>query len=243
MSGRSAVSRETAPVRLLCWNLCRGTDAKWPLVESLRPDVAVLCEVAQSPRALRPTLFDPAVDWHWVGTNPGKGLAVATFGRRSATLPTEAGGRWSVAARVGRTVVVGIWSCPSGGGGLAAYTREVLRGVDAHARWLGPGTPRIVAGDYNVEARGNGVAPLEQRLRALGLRSVYHQHFGEPMGAEVRPTYFHQRHPLRRFHIDFCFVSPDLAERVTELEVGSYDDWVATGRSDHVPLVVDLSEE
>jgi exonuclease III len=229
-------------VRLVCWNACRGTDRKWPVLEELRPDVAVLSEVARVPRAVAPSLFEPAVDWHWVGANPGKGLAVATFGRPSVPLPAEAGGRWSVAARVGRLVVVGIWSCPSGGGGAAAYGREVLRGLDAHARWLAdPATPVVVAGDFNVDGRSNGFALLDRRLRDLGLHSVYHRYFGEPMGAEVQATYFHQRDRMRPFHIDFCFVSADLAERIELVEVGGYDDWVATGHSDHVPLIVEWS--
>lgn len=230
-------------MRLVCWNLCRGTDAKWGHVEAMAPDVAVLAEVAQSPRALAPNLFEPETrcSWHWVGTNSGKGLAVATFGRPSVPILADAVGRWSVAARVGDQVVLGIWSCPSGGGGARAYEREVLRGLDGHARWLGD-RPLAVAGDFNVVGRAGGFPRLARRFEELGLRSAYHHFFDEPLGAEIRPTYFHLRDRLRPFHIDFCFLSEALLDRLIAVEVGHYDEWVATGLSDHVPLVVELAE-
>jgi endonuclease/exonuclease/phosphatase family metal-dependent hydrolase len=141
---------------------------------------------------------------------------------------------------------VGIWSCPSGGGG-PAYLQEVRRGVEAHARWLSADGPRVVAGDLNVTGGGTSAAGfrrLADQLAELGLHSVYHAFFGEPLGAETRPTYFHLRHEARPFHIDFCFLSADLLERVTHVELGTYADWVdraSRGVSDHVPLVVDLA--
>ncbi|MEA3214160.1 MAG: hypothetical protein QOJ19_316 [Acidimicrobiia bacterium] len=228
-------------MRLVCWNLCRGTDAKWARLEAMAPDVAVLAEVAQHPRALTPSLLQPEICWHWVGTNPSKGLAVATFGTGSVPIVTEAAGRWSVATRVGDLVVLGIWSCPSGGGGAAAYEREVLRGLDAHARAFGD-RPLVVAGDFNVVGRAGGFPRLARRLQELGLHSAYHRFFDEPLGAEVRPTYFHLRDRLRTFHIDFCFLSDVLIDRLTNVEVGHYDDWVSAGLSDHVPVVVELND-
>jgi exonuclease III len=207
----------------------------------LAPDVAVLAEVAQAPRALAPSLFQPQPSWHWVGINPGKGLAVASFGVPSVPIVAQAAGRWSVAARLGDKVVLGIWSCPSGGGGAVAYEREVLRGLDGYARGLGD-RPLVVAGDFNVVGRAGGFPRLARRLQALGLQSAYHRFFDEPLGAEIRPTYFHLRDRMRPFHIDFCFLSETLLDRLIGVEVGHYEDWVQTGLSDHVPLVVELAD-
>jgi len=231
-------------VRLVCWNLRGGTDAKWDLLRGLGPDVAVLPESARSPRRAAGSLLEPAPSWHWVGRNPAKGLAVATFTAESGTVAPDATGRWSVAARVGRLTVLGIWSCPSDGG----YALEVRRAVDAHARWLDPSGDVIVAGDFNVAGRAPGRSPsgataaLFGHLGDLGLTSAYHTVRNERFGAESAPTYFHHRDRARPFHIDFCFVSRSIRDRLVAVEVGDYDTWVAPGRSDHVPLVVDIAD-
>jgi endonuclease/exonuclease/phosphatase family metal-dependent hydrolase len=151
-----------------------------------------------------------------------------------------------VGVRAGGLHALGIWSCPSGSG-AAAYLLEVRRAVNAHGRWLsGPG-PRLVGGDLNVMGTGYGAAGFRRlagELSDLGLRSAYHAFFEEHFGAESRATYFHHRRRDRPFHIDFCFLSADLLERVRHVEVGAYDDWVAGAAgsvSDHVPLVVELA--
>ncbi len=228
---------------MLCWNLRGGTDAKWDLLRGLHPDVAVLSEAARAPRRLEASLLEVAPAWHWVGLNPAKGLAVATFGADSAVLAPDASGRWSVAARQDALTVVGIWSCPTTG----QYAREVDRALDAHSRWLDADRDLIVAGDFNVVGHhgarpGGATARLFARLDRLGLSSAYHLVRKEALGAESAPTYFHHRDPSRPFHIDFCFVSRSLRRRLTDVEVGSFGDWVQPGHSDHCPLVVEFRD-
>lgn len=227
-------------MRLVCWNLRGGADEKWTRLLSLRPDAAVLPEAARAPKRLSAELFDPAPEWHWVGASAARGLAVASFAAPSVVLDAGPSGRWAVGARMAGVAVLGVWSCPRNG----AYTREVLRAVESHERWLRRG-PAVVAGDFNTAA-GTGeagqFARLAARLGALGLRSAYHAWFGEEFGAETRPTYYHYGRRERPFHIDYCFVSAALAERLTSVEVGGYDDWIGPGRSDHAPLSVEWQE-
>ncbi len=224
----------------MSWNLRGATDAKWDHLLSLRPSVAVLPEAARDPVRARSSLLEPSTDWHWVGSNDRKGLAVATFDRPSGALASGASGRWAVGARSGRLTVVGIWSAPAQTG---AYAREVERGLDAHARWLDPEADVVVAGDFNVAGGGSAAFDrLRAKLASFGLFSAYHELRGEPFGAETWPTYYHHRNRARPFHIDYCFLSTPLLARATAVEIGGYDDWVASGRSDHVPVVVEFDE-
>ena len=230
-------------MRVVCWNLCGGTDKKWDLLAGLGPDVAVLSEVARQPKRLAASLLEEPPSWQWVGLNPAKGLAVATFaGPACGVLAPASSGRWSVAARQGALTVLGIWSCPSEGN----YGREVIRALDAHTRWLDPAANVIVAGDFNIDGAGalrrrtSVFAQVIDRLAGLGLTSAYHAVRQESFGGETAPTYYHHRQPAQPFHIDFCFLSKPLLERLRSVEVGSFADWVAPGFSDHVPLVVEL---
>ena len=60
-----------------------------------------------------------------------------------------------------------------------------------------------------------------------------------PSPALQEPTYYHWRRRDLPWHIDHVFVRRDWTDGIAT-SVGSYDDWVATGHSDHVPVVVDL---
>lgn len=43
------------------------------------------------------------------------------------------------------------------------------------------------------------------------------------------------------FHIDYCFVPKQWMDRLDSVQVGSFDGWIASGFSDHAPLIIDVS--
>jgi endonuclease/exonuclease/phosphatase family metal-dependent hydrolase len=103
--------------------------------------------------------------------------------------------------------------------------------------------PVVLAGDLNAPIQSN-VAGARQhadsaaRLLAHGLISAFTVARGDadPLTA---PTLYHQWKAQQAFHIDHAFVPKEWTGGI-ELSVGSYADWVATKRSDHVPLIIDL---
>ena len=48
------------------------------------------------------------------------------------------------------------------------------------------------------------------------------------------------RHKDKPYHIDYCYTSEDLLERVVGVKVGRYDEWI--GESDYMPLGVEFGE-
>jgi len=46
------------------------------------------------------------------------------------------------------------------------------------------------------------------------------------------------RHKDKPYHIDYCFVSGDMIEKLKSVEIGDFDYW--TRFSDHVPVMVDF---
>ena len=227
-------------MRIVTWNLRSATDRKWAHLEGLAPDLAILSEVARDPKALREPAFDrPELSFQWEGTSAHKGLGLAGFGRPLARLTArQAIGRWSIAAVSDGLAVLGIWSCPLRSG---AYAAEVIRCLDAFEPVLRRFPSRVVAGDFNVSGGGRGFRGLQDRLAAAGLVSAYHHFSGEAFGQETALT-IHPRHGGERgYHIDYCFVSQDLVANLRHVEIGDHKTWVASGLSDHVPLIVDLN--
>ena len=60
----------------------------------------------------------------------------------------------------------------------------------------------------------------------------------ERHGQETIPTYFHYHQKERPFHIDYCFLSKSLIDRLKKIEIRKYDDWMKY--SDHVPMIIDF---
>jgi exodeoxyribonuclease-3 len=107
----------------------------------------------------------------------------------------------------------------------------------------------IVAGDFNNNVfwhrpgwrinHANAVASLAK----LGLVSAYHELHGETQGGESLPTLYwrDRKKDGPCYHIDYIFLQALMLGQVSELAVGSYDDWCGSGLSDHVPIVLDLN--
>jgi endonuclease/exonuclease/phosphatase family metal-dependent hydrolase len=75
----------------------------------------------------------------------------------------------------------------------------------------------------------------------MGLDSFYHLQYNEVQGKETVPTFYFHYDRNKAYHIDYFFGRRELLKNI---ELGSYEDWVADGTkrvSDHVPLVVDLN--
>jgi len=100
----------------------------------------------------------------------------------------------------------------------------------------------ILIGDFNSNTIwdkprriGNHSAVVE-KLAKKGIYSTYHKFFNQVQGKEAHPTLFMYRHQDKPYHIDYCFASSDLIDKLESVEVGSYEQW--SHHSDHKPLVV-----
>ena len=57
-------------------------------------------------------------------------------------------------------------------------------------------------------------------------------------GEEKHPTFFLQRNLYMPYHIDYCFASADILDKVQNVEIGTYENW--SSYSDHAPLTIDF---
>ena len=79
-------------------------------------------------------------------------------------------------------------------------------------------------------------------LEKMGLVSVYHEQRGERQGEETIPTIYwrDRKRDGPTYHIDYIFLPRSWLPAVNDFSIGSFDDWCATGLSDHVPLILDV---
>lgn len=222
-----------------------GVDAKADLIRGLGADVLVVPECRPDPRLAT----EGDVDFRWAGISARKGLGIFAFGGWQLT-PLRRRGRepWCLPVAVkyptGRHAfdLLGIWTVV--GTGRPGYVRQFTRTLDLWQRRLAR-AGLVIAGDLNDSMRPSDGVPSANldRLHAAGLGSAYHAHASLDPGAEVAQT-LHWVGPGRvvhRYHCDFVFLSSDLLSRVRAVEVGSMEEWVDSGRSDHCPVVVTVA--
>jgi len=219
-----------------------GVDRKADLIRGLGADVLVVPECRSDPALAA----DADVDFRWSGFSPRKGLGVFAFGGWRL-LPLRRRGRqpWCLPVAVCDPTgahafdLLAIWTAI--GKGRPGYIRQFTTTLDLWRRRLD--RPRLViAGDLNDSMRPSvdGVHSANLAgLQAAGFGSAYHAYSEVSPGVEQAKT-LHWVGPGRvvhRYHCDFVFLSADLLSRLTAVEVGSMEEWVDSGRSDHCPVV------
>jgi exodeoxyribonuclease-3 len=230
-----------------------GLPRKMAALRSLRPDIAILSEVACPDKLRRelPELADMPIVW--VGTNPNKGLAVISFTGSELALdcshrttnqcitPVQVTGQKPFR-------LLAVWDHNDRKEGLNRRPGPLLRALDDSSDFCKQGD-LVVAGDFNNnplwdKPNGpNNMQIIAQELMKRGLVSLYHKTTGLDFGAEVRATYWQYRNQAMPYHIDYIFVPTPWLENMVSFEIGNFEDWCTPGFSDHAPLIAEFSHQ
>ena len=233
-------------MKLATWNCCGRFDTNLPHLFDLGIDVAVVCEASAcsgpptTPAGRTITLLSRRV---WAES--WKELAVIAGEPWTVSRHEEAGSApdWTLPVRVsGPTAftLVALW--PVVFPGTPGYVGQIDRAVDWIEQYAATDTV-VLAGDFNApiastQAQYDKVA---RRLADLGLVDAYRASRGLEAGeSPIEATYYHHRRREQSFHIDHL-VLPAAWAAAAKVEVGDFDTWIASGRSDHVPVSVEIA--
>ncbi|HZZ07962.1 MAG TPA: endonuclease/exonuclease/phosphatase family protein [Candidatus Binataceae bacterium] len=239
-------------MRIISWNCGSGFHRKIEALLALAPDVAVVQECADLDSLARKAPGFAPTGALWTGDNPHRGLGVFSFGpyRLSRVGAADASITYAIAARVvGPSAfnLVALWSHYGKSPMTVAEPGPTVRALRSYASLL-KRRPSIIAGDLNNHVRwdkpgkASNHANAMAEIAAFGLASAYHAFYGLAQGSERHPTlYWRDRTRTGpTFHIDYVFVPQIAIGLLRRVAVGSYAKWIATGLSDHAPLIVDL---
>ena len=121
----------------------------------------------------------------------------------------------------------------------ARYIGQIWLSINHYADLLDDST--ILVGDFNSnkiwdkKKRVGNHSDVVNKLADKNIFSTYHKHFNEEQGKESQPTFFLQRNKNKPYHIDYCLASSNLIDKIENVEIGNYDQWIA--HSDHLPLI------
>lgn len=104
----------------------------------------------------------------------------------------------------------------------------------------------ILAGDFNSNSiwdrrrRWWNHSDVVRELREIQIDSIYHHFTGDEPGKEQQPTLFLLKNKARPYHIDYLFAPKAYTDRLLNVQVGKYEDWIAL--SDHMPVGGEFGE-
>jgi hypothetical protein len=234
-------------VKLATWNCCGKFDTNLSHLLDVGIDVAVICE-ASAPARWPATPDGRTVTGlsRRVWSESWKELAVVAREPWSVSLheAADSAPAWTLPVRVSGPApftLVALW--PVRFAGTPGYVDQIDQAVDWIERASGD-ERAVLAGDFNAPIASSQAQydKVARHLEELGLRDVYRVSRGLETGeAPIEATYYQHRRRELAFHIDHLLLPAEWAD-VAKVEVGDFDTWIASGRSDHVPLIAEIPD-
>lgn len=219
---------------------------KADFILTYKPDILIVPECEHPDKLIFPIETPKPTDILWFGKNKNKGLAIFSYSNfRFKVLDNHnqdlqmvipiavTGGKFEFN-------LFAIWANnPTDRDGQ--YIEQVWKAIHHYSNLL-LDTKTILVGDFNSNTiwdrkhRESNHSNVVKYLEDKGIFSTYHLQLNQKQGTEEHPTLYMFRYKDKPYHIDYCFVSKDLLEKVCSVEIGNYDEWIKF--SDHVHVIV-----
>jgi len=219
---------------------------KADFILTYKPDILVVPECEHPDKLLFPIDTPKPTDILWFGKNQSKGLAIFSYSNFRFKVLDNHNQDLQMIIPIAVTDgqfgfnLFAIWANnPTDRDGQ--YIEQVWKAVHHYSNLL-TDTKTILVGDFNSNTiwdrkhRQSNHSNVVKFLEDKGIFSTYHIHYKQTQGTEEHPTLYMYRHKDKTYHIDYCFASKDLLDKVSYVEIGEFEEW--TKYSDHVPVVV-----
>lgn len=233
-------------MRIITWNCNMAFRKKVKLMLDYNPDILVIPE-CEHPEKLKFSEEEPIpADTLWFGANQHKGLGIFSYGEFKLSLLSAYNPEFKMIIPIEVTGgpmnfnLFAIWannpSDPEG-----QYVEQIWKAIHYYDTLL-TDKPTILIGDFNSNTiwdkkrRAGNHSNIVKVLSEKGIKSTYHHHHNQEQGTEKHPTLYMYRHKNKPYHIDYCFASATLLEKVQSVEIGDFESWMPY--SDHVPVIV-----
>lgn len=236
-------------MKIITWNCNMAFRNKAGFILAHKPDILIVPECEHPDKLLFPTDTPKPTDIVWFGKNPNKGLAVFSYSHFRFTVLGNHNQDLQMIIPIAVTGggfdfnLFAIWANnPADRDGQ--YIEQVWKALH-HYDSLLANTKTILVGDFNSNTiwdrkrRESNHSNVVKLLEGKGIVSCYHLHHKQAQGKEKHPTLYMYRHKDKPYHIDYCFVSADLAKNIRSVEIGRFRFW--TKYSDHVPVIVSFN--
>lgn len=234
-------------MRIISWN-CQGAFRnKFESIDRYSADVYVIQE-CENPETSNNKMYKTwATNYLWFGDNKNKGIGI--FSKSNIKLEQN---NWSNIYK-GHEVkyflpcivnnsfnLINVWNHYNNSPNFG-YIGQFWKYLQINKSNL---NNSIIIGDFNSNTiwdewdRWWNHSDVVRELKEIGIESLYHKYQKEEQGKETQKTFFLHRNINKGYHIDYCFLSTEMIEKLDDFIVEKYDDWY--NLSDHVPIILSL---
>lgn len=219
---------------------------KADFILTYKPDLLIVPECEHPDKLLFNTETPKPNNILWFGTNQNKGIGIFSYSEFRFNVLDSHNPEFRMIIPIAVTggghdfTLLAIWAMDNKENHEARYIGQVWLAINYYKDILGNST--IIIGDFNsnkiwdYKDRVGSHSDVVNKLANKNINSVYHRHFVIEQGNERHPTFFLHKKIFKPYHIDYCFASNDLLDKLQSVEVGEYDFWIQY--SDHAPLIV-----
>jgi len=249
-------------MKIVSWNCNGALRKKTQGIDKLDADILIIQE-CEDPALSTKAYQKWAGDYLWVGNSKHKGIGVfpknnnsikqqdwhgefeieGLGSRRSSISWTTSDLRLFLPFVVNDSLnVLGVWTKGSDSE-VFGYMGQFWKFLQIHKKNLSTNR-QLIIGDFNSNKiwdkadRWWNHSDVVCELNDIGLISLFHHQYGEHQGEESVPTFFLHRNTEKPYHIDYAFISTDMANS-SNIEIGGMRTWLSV--SDHMPISVVLN--
>ena len=234
-------------MRVISWNCQGGYRKKIDNILELNPDIVVIqeCESLESLRSFCKEKI-PLKSFWFGGFYPHRGVGVFFYkDYQILSMENDISIEFIVPMKIMNNFefyLFAIWAmAPMGKDKGKSYTYQIEKTITKHEGIL-RNNLSILIGDYNTP---NIEKPVEktgfmvvEEFKKLEVFSAYHEYFKKGYGEHNHYTFYQHKKTEFKHMLDYCFASKSIIERISNVEIGKYEDWIKY--SDHCPLIVEI---
>jgi exodeoxyribonuclease III len=233
-------------MRIITWNCNMAFRKKADYILKYRPDIVIVPECEHPDKLIFPIDTQKPTDVLWFGKNQNKGLGVFSYSNFRFKVLDNHNQNLQMIIPIAVTGgqfdfnLFAVWANnPTDKDGQ--YIEQVWKAVHHYSNLLS-NIKTILIGDFNSNTiwdkkhRESNHSNVVKLLEGMGIFSTYHLHYKQAQGTEKLPTLYMYRHKNKPYHIDYCFASNDLIDKLSSVDIGEFEEW--TKYSDHVPVSV-----
>ncbi|MDR6968462.1 exonuclease III [Flavobacterium arsenatis] len=232
-------------MKIITWNCNMAFRKKAEFILTEQPDILIVPECEHPDKLIFKNEITKPTDSLWFGNNLNKGLGIFSYSDYKIELLSIHNPKFeyvlplSIKNNKTEFIIFAIWAQKPKK--HDCYTEQIWDAVHFYNDLLKKENI-ILAGDFNSSSiwdKPNRIynhTNLVNFLENMNIHSTYHIFYNQQQGKETASTLFMHRKIDRPYHIDFCFASKNLIEKIRNVEIGKYENW--TKHSDHKPLTV-----
>jgi exodeoxyribonuclease III len=232
-------------MKIISWNCNMAFRKKAVMILEHKPDILIIQECEHPSKINFDTHPVRPTGVLWLGSNKNKGLGIFCYGGLTCKMHRGHNAELKLIAPVKisngmtRIMLYAIWA-NNPGDSEGQYITQVWKALKHYDKNISK-KQTILVGDFNSNTiwdkprREGNHSTVVKQLEKKGICSVYHHYFEQVQGKEAHPTFYLYKKRSKPYHLDYCFVSADLMNRLSAVEIGDFDIWAK--HSDHVPLI------